>query len=170
MYNDTKQSRKSFQQRSGQYSSNDEIDLVEMLNQIPDDQFVYDPAHNITITNHSHSHSHPHPHSIPSPNPANNANANNNNNESNENVIILAIKLVFAVVFSQLQKLPISSRIIHQLLILHFILTSIGLADYLIICPEKIMDKYHYWRFITYPFAGFFYFCPLYFLIFFGNK
>ncbi len=135
---------KSYQQRSAQYSSNDEIDLTEILNQIPEE-------HEHAMMHQQQIH---HNHSIPSPNPSNNSNSSNNDNQSNQNVVILAIKLVFAVIFTQLQKLPISSRIIHQILILHFILSSIGLAEYLILCPQSIIDNYHYWQFITYPFAG----------------
>ena len=140
MFNDSTQIRiKAYQQRSGSIDS-EEIDLTEILNQIPDD---YEQQ-----MMHQHQ-QHIHMPVIPSPNPT-----NNSNNQSNENVVILAIKLVFAVVFTQLQKLPISSRIIHQIMILHFILSSVGLAEYIVLSPQSIIDRYQYWRFITYPFAG----------------
>ena len=154
MFNDSTQIKiKSYQQRSGQYSNipdNDEIDLTEILNQIPED---YEEQQLMMHQHHLHAqHDHDHNHTIPSQNsPNNNA---NNNNQSNDNVIILAFKLVFALVFTQLQKLPISSRIIHQIMILHFIVSSLGLAQYVILCPQSIIDNYQYWRFITYIFAG----------------
>eukprot|EP01084_Bolivina_argentea_P033778 62456_1 len=127
MYEDASFGQVMDHQRLATYSSNEEIDLSQILNELPENK-----NDNISISSPNSTH---------------------NNNTSNGNVFIVTITVIYALIFSQLQKLPISSRIIHQFLILHFILTSIGLSEYVMLYPTNIINKYEIWRFITYSFA-----------------
>lgn len=132
-------------QRTNSFSTTDptdheEIDLMEILQEIPpDDHSFENPQH--------HSHVHPPPSNRAS-------NVNNENTSSNENAFILIMKGIFAFIFGGLQKLHVSSRTVHQFLIFHFLLTSIGLTKYLALSPHKIIENGHYWRLITCSFTG----------------
>ena len=120
-------------QRTNSFSTTDptdheEIDLMEILQEIPpDDHFEH--------------------HQAQSPN-------GNESNTSNESTFILIIKGMFAFAFGGLQKLHVTSRTVHKFLILHFLLSCIGLSKYLELNPNQIMEHHQYWRLFTCSLAG----------------
>lgn len=127
-------------QRTNSFSTGDadrdheEIDLMEILQEIPDDS---PPSHS-------------HPHAAAAHRPPN----GNEEDTSSQNTFVLIVKGLFAFVFAGLMKLHLSSRIVHQFLILHFTLTSLGLSQYLQLSAPKMMEHHQYWRLFTCSLAG----------------
>merc|ERR1719464_2103733 len=94
---------------------------------------------------------------MPSPSPPTTSTPNS------DNFIILGVKLAVAGLHSQLQKLPITSRLCHHFLILHLLLSFIDLAPSLSLCGEAVLVDNQYWRLLTFSFAD-----PSWFLAVFG--
>eukprot|EP01084_Bolivina_argentea_P170477 295408_1 len=75
-------------------SSNDEIDLTEILQQINISESDTNNLNNIENNNNNNNND--------------NVNDNIDTNINNDNMVVTVFKMIFAVIFSQLQKLPIT--------------------------------------------------------------